>query len=203
MKPTLNPNPDLLQSLHARSIQVSFNRYMHTHSRDVNATLSTSHRSRRTRARSQRPVQSVPEDVLVQHRAESRPNVSSYNTSRSYYAGRGKCSNVVDTTNAQASSQGQTYPQHLTLLLSSRFNPSMPSFPSRQKSGWSRTRCHASTGVISPSRLMLDDRFSSSLMTEPLAVQLVLNWGASGARAMRGVEAIIMWLAGSAEGGSW
>ena len=50
---------------------------------------------------------------------------------------------------------------------------------------------------------MLDDKFSSSLMIAPLAVHVELNCGGSGDRAISGVEAIIIWLAGSVERGSW
>ena len=50
---------------------------------------------------------------------------------------------------------------------------------------------------------MLDDRFSNALMVAPLAVQVELSCGGSGARATSDVEAIIIWLAGSGEGGSW
>lgn len=60
----------------------------------------------------------------------------------------------------------------------------------------------ASTGVISPSRFMLDDKFNNSFMIAPLAVQVWLSCGPSSARATSGVDAIIMWLAGSVEGGS-
>ena len=50
---------------------------------------------------------------------------------------------------------------------------------------------------------MLDDRLSNSLMIAPLVVHVELNCGGSGDRAISGVEAIIIWLAGSGETGSW
>ena len=49
---------------------------------------------------------------------------------------------------------------------------------------------------------MLDDKFSSSLIIDPLAVHEESGCGGSGARDIRGVDTRRIWLVGSLEGGS-
>ena len=88
-----------------------------------------------------------------------------------------------------------THPQHLTEVLNCLFSASTLCRSSLEKSGCERKRCHASTGVISPSRLMLLLRCRSSLMIAPLAVHFAFgfSFGLDGARAIKGVDACCEW----------
>ena len=85
-----------------------------------------------------------------------------------------------------------TYPWQLTILLKSPLNLSTPHRSSRPNPGWLLNRCHASTGVISPSRLILALKCNNSLITLPLAVHGHVSFGFGGwlEYEMRGVEAI-------------
>ena len=129
-------------------------------------------------------LQNLAKGVLIQNRSKTSP-METYQ--------------YISQQDEWREGKAFTDPQHLTTWLSSHLSCSIAGRSNKLKSGCWRRRCQASTGVISPLRVMLDERLSSSLMMAALAVQVESGCGGPGARDIRGVEAIKMWLDGSCD----